>query len=192
MTRKTETLPPDYFESLYQADPDPWRFASSPYEQEKYAASLACLTHRRYRSALEIGCSIGVFTRALAKCCDHLLAIDAAQSALAQARATCAGLPVTFERRHIPSEWPTGHFDLIVLSEILYYLAPADLEQTAACVRKALRKGGLVLLVHYLGTTDYPLTGDQAADIFTRASGLSPVATRRAPLYRIDVLEEKP
>jgi SAM-dependent methyltransferase len=191
MTRKTETLPPGYFEDLYLADPDPWRFASSPYEQQKYAESLACLAHRRYASALEIGCSIGIFTRALAPLCDHLLAVDVAPSALARARTNCAGLPATFERRHIPAEWPSGCFDLIVLSEILYYLAPNDLQQTAACVRKTLRKDGLVLLVHYLGTTDYPLTGDEAADIFTQASGLSPVAARRAPLYRIDLLEEK-
>jgi len=191
MTRKTETLKPDYFEAIYQADPDPWRFASSPYEQQKYAASLASLPRRRYQHALEIGCSIGIFTRALAPCCDHLLAIDVAPSALAKARATCAGLPVTFETRQIPAEWPSGCFDLIVLSEVLYYLTSDDLERSAACARRTLRQGGLVLLVHYLGATDYPLTGDEAADIFIQASRLSPIEAHRAPLYRLDLLEEK-
>jgi len=192
MTRRTETLPPDYFEALYQADPDPWRFATSPYEQEKYAASLACLPRRRFAAALEIGCSIGIFTRTLAEHCDHLLALDVANAALAQARARCMGLPITFENRRIPAEWPDGAFDLIVLSEVLYYLTAADVLQTAARARESLQPGGAILTVHYLGATDYPLTGDEAADNFAEASGLRLVAAHRALLYRIDLLEPEP
>ena len=34
---------PGYFERLYARDPDPWRFATSEYERDKYAATLAAL-----------------------------------------------------------------------------------------------------------------------------------------------------
>ena len=37
------SLEPAYFEALYAADPDPWRFATSAYEREKYTATLAAL-----------------------------------------------------------------------------------------------------------------------------------------------------
>jgi cyclopropane fatty-acyl-phospholipid synthase-like methyltransferase len=192
MTRRHESLAPDYFESLYQADPDPWRFATSPYEQEKYAASLAALPPRRFATALELGCSIGIFTRALSARCDHLLALDVSLSALAQARHTCAGLPVTLENRRIPAEWPAGSFDLIVLSEILYYLAAEDVRRAAALAVASLNRPGIILMVHYLGETDYPLTGDDAAHIFATASGLRATFTTRSPLYRIDMLENDP
>lgn len=60
MTRHATSLPPDYFDVRYAADPDPWNFAGSPYERDKYAATLAALPRERYASALEVGCSIGV------------------------------------------------------------------------------------------------------------------------------------
>ena len=34
---------PGYFEQLYASDPDPWRFATSDYERDKYAATLDAL-----------------------------------------------------------------------------------------------------------------------------------------------------
>jgi SAM-dependent methyltransferase len=192
MTRRKETIPPDYFESLYQADPDPWHFATSAYEQEKYAATLAALPDRSFPSALEVGCSIGIFTRLLASRCDQLLAIDVSNAALYQARLNCASLSVTFENRRIPAECPSGSFDLIVLSEVLYYLTADDVQRTAALARSALRGYGTIVLVHFLGETDYPLTGEDAAYIFITSSGLRQISRTTAPQYRIDALESSP
>ena len=189
MTRRRQSIEPKYFDAMYEADDDPWRFASSPYEREKYAASLAALGGRRFSAGLEIGCSIGVLTEHLAACCDALLAIDVAEAAIEKARSRCAALPVRFENRLIPADWPAGRYDLIVLSEVLYYLAAPDLVKTAALAASALNPGGGVLLVHYLGETDYPLDGDEAAELFIEASQLDRVVASRAPLYRIDVLK---
>lgn len=187
MTRRTETIRPDYFDALYAADPDPWRFATSDYERGKYAATVAALPSRRFAAALEVGCSIGILTAQLALHCDQLLALDVAEAALAQARARCPG--VIFERRTVPDEWPPGRFDLIVFSEMLYYLDSAAIAETARRAKAALNPGGCVLMVHYLGGTDYPSTGDEAADGFAAAFGLSPTLRVREPLYRIDRLD---
>ena len=100
MSRRTESIEPAYFDALYAADPDPWRFASSDYEREKYAATLDALPPRRFAAALEVGCSIGVLTRQLAARCDTLLALDVAEAALAQARARCP-------RGAVPSAGPS-------------------------------------------------------------------------------------
>ncbi len=127
MTRRTETIRPAYFDGLYANDPDPWRFATSDYEREKYAATLAALPARPFATALEVGCSIGVLTKQLATRCDSLLALDVAEAALDQARARCPD--VRFERRAIPDEWPPGAFDLIVFSEVLYYLDAAGIRR---------------------------------------------------------------
>ena len=65
-----------YFDELYAGDPDPWGFETSAYEQAKYAATIDALEGRRYATALEIGCSIGVLTARLApsegNCCVRL------------------------------------------------------------------------------------------------------------------------
>ena len=190
MSRRTGSIPPDYFDALYASDSDPWQFATSDYEREKYAATLAALPPGRVEAGLEIGCSIGVFTRQLAERCGHLLALDVAEAALVQARARCPG--VVFERRRIPDEWPAGRFDLIVFSEVLYYLDKPALHATAAEALAALRPGGSIVTVHYLGLTDYPLSGDDAAETFIAAAGLAPAFQHRAEGYRIDRLDLTP
>jgi 2-polyprenyl-3-methyl-5-hydroxy-6-metoxy-1,4-benzoquinol methylase len=142
--RATTSLPAGYFEQLYATSPDPWDFANSDYEAAKYAATLAALPRDRYPDALEIGCSIGVLTQLLAGRCDRLIALDAAEGALATARSRCAALPgVDLRHMAVPDDWPEGSFDLIMLSEVVYYLDRPDLTRLESRVR------GIVNLVGY-------------------------------------------
>ena len=187
MSRHTESMAPDYFESLYATDPDPWRFETSEYEREKYASTLAALPPRRFAAGLEVGCSIGVLTQQLAERCDRLLALDVAETALQRARIRCPN--VVFERRRVPDEWPPGRFDLMVFSEMLYYLDAAGIRTIAEHVMASLNPEGCVVMVHYLGLTNYPLSGDEAAERFMEATGLVASAQRRTDGYRIDRLE---
>ena len=191
MRKPSETLRPDYFDSLYAADPDPWKFAASPYERDKYALTLEAMPKPRYRSALEIGCSIGVLTKSLASRCDALVAIDSAQTPLLEARRRCADLPgVRFEHMFVPEEWPDGIFELILLSEVVYYLSRDDVGRLAANVANSMAKGGSVILVHWTGPTNYPLSGDEAAALFVERLGPNYVVERadRYAEFRLDVL----
>ena len=111
------TLGGDYFDAVYEAASDPWGFEDRWYEQRKYAISLALLPERRYRSAFEPGCSIGVLTAMLAGRCDRLLSCDVAEAAVRAAAGRTADLPqVRVERREVPRQWPAGRFDLVVFS----------------------------------------------------------------------------
>ena len=192
MRKPSETLRPDYFDSLYAADPDPWKFAASPYERDKYALTLEAMPKPRYRSALEIGCSIGVLTKSLASRCDALVAIDSAQTPLLEARRRCADLPgVRFEHMFVPEEWPDGVFELILLSEVVYYLSCDDVGRLAAKVANSMStSGGSVILVHWTGPTNYPLSGDEAAALFVERLGPNYVVERadRYAEFRLDVL----
>jgi len=191
------SLPPEYFEALYAADPDPWRFAESPYERAKYAATLAALPRPRYRNALELGCSIGVLTRALAPRCDRLLALGVAAAPLAAARARCADQPqVAFLEALLPRDWPadaTG-CDLILISELLYYLDAADVAALAGHLGRSLAPGGDLLLVHWTGPTDYPMSGNAAAELCIAAAAPFARLIRQArqPEYRLDLLRAMP
>jgi hypothetical protein len=90
----------------------------------------------------------------------------------------------------IPTEWPEAHFDLILLSEVLYFLGPEDVRTTADNTISSLSPRGKVLLVNWLGETDYPCGGDEAANIFlfTTDKNLTLVDRRRTPDYRLDLL----
>ena len=121
-----------HFQRMYDADPDPWHFRSSDYEREKYRKSLEALPPRRFRSVFEVGCSIGVLTHLLATRCDALLGVDIVEQPLGAARATCSDQPwVRFQRMQVPGEWPDRVFDLIVLSEVLYFLSKRDVGAVA-------------------------------------------------------------
>lgn len=191
MTEPKASLDAGYFEALYAEAPDPWSFRTSPYERGKYDATLGALARPRYRSVLEVGCSIGVFTHRLAERCDSLLAVDASTRALDEAKCTNADRPwVEFREATLPRDFPEGRYDLIILSEVLYYLSPEDLRQLAACCLAALELDGEMVLCHWLGETNYPLGGDEAAELFigSAAPRWRPAASRREPEYRLDLL----
>jgi len=191
MNRRTQTVPADYFAGIYASDSDPWRFTSSVYERDKYAATLAALPKARYRTAFEPACSIGVFTHALAERCDRLLATDPIPAAVEAARTRCADRANTDIRQGaVPADWPAGRFDLIVLSEFLYFLAPPDLATLARRAGDAIEPGGDLILVHWLGVTDYPQSGDEAADGFiAQAAPFAGLLLQsRTAAYRLDVL----
>ncbi len=190
------TLPPDYFDDVYRANDDPWQFASSPYERGKYAATLAALPRERYGQAFEIGGSIGVFTAQLAPRCGHLLSVDVSEAALSQARLRCAHLPqVEIKKMQVPNEFPEGQFDLILMSEVGYYLAPPDLARAADQMLAALPPGGQLLLVHWTPVVhDYPQTGDEVHEFFLAKAQpggpLRHLLGQRQDKYRLDLLEK--
>lgn len=183
------TLRPEYFERLYAADPDPWGFEQRWYERRKYALTLAALPEPRYRSAFEPGCSVGVLTEALASRCDRLLASDAAPQAVTRARQRLAAHPhVTVERRVLPADWPVGTFDLVVLSELLYYFALTDLDRVLHLAAAAVAPGGTLLAVHWRHpVADYPLTGDTVHDRLAAVSRLPQVVSHREDDFALDV-----
>lgn len=184
-------LQPGHFERLYQRDPDPWRFATSDYERDKYAATLAALPVSHHARVFEVGCSIGVLTRELGRRADAVIAVDVAEAALVQARARCADLPhVQIARMTVPGEWPDGRFDLILFSEVLYYLGFDGIDRSAGRTLETLDPGGSVLLVNWRGPTDGACPGEEAADRFiARCTGLHHAFQHRAERYRLDRLD---
>jgi len=187
----TQSRPPEHFARMYTANPDPWGFLTDPYEHAKYEESIKVLQGRRYVAGLEVGCSIGVLTQRLAPLCETLFGIDVVAEALGSAAARCAAQNwVSFQRMQVPEEWPAKHFDLIVLSEMLYFLSATDIERCAEHVKTSLLPGGAVLLVNWLGESDDPMTGDAAANHFISATAarLRVTYQTRQTRYRLDLL----
>jgi SAM-dependent methyltransferase len=188
-----QSLTADFFDRLYQADPDPWRFETSDYEAAKYAATIAALPKARYASAFEIGGSIGVLTERLAPRCEALLSVDVSATAQARAIHRCQHLPqVRFEIMNFPPQYPDDRFDLILLSEVGYYWCWADLHRAQAQIYQLLQPGGHLLLVHWLhDAPGYPLRGDDVHQAFQEfAEGrLAHRVSDRTADYRLDLYE---
>ena len=145
-----ENVPAAYFEAMYRDGDDPWSLASRWYERRKYGLTAAALPRARYRRAFEPGCSAGVLTALLAERCDELLSWDREARAVAAARARVAGEPgARVERGMIPDAWPEGSFDLIVLSEILYYFDEQSVERVLSRAVESLEAGGTLVAVHW-------------------------------------------
>ena len=157
------TVCASYFDDMYANSPDPWGFTSRWYEARKHAITVAMLPKARCRDAFEPGCSIGVLSDLLAPRCEHLLCYDIVPAAVkAAAERTAHHGNVEVRQRGIPREWPDGQFDLIVLSEILYYFAGSDLGQVLDLAVGALRPGAALLAAHWRHpVAEHPRSGDE-------------------------------
>jgi LmbE family N-acetylglucosaminyl deacetylase/precorrin-6B methylase 2 len=178
-----------HFEELHRRHDDPWSVRTRWYERRKRALTIAALPDERYARALELGCSIGETTAALAERSEQIIAVDHAPAAVAAASRRLAGVSnATVTRMRIPDDWPLGTFDLIVISELGYYLAEDQWEKTIERCRGALRPGGAVLLCHWLGTSDdFAQTAAEVHEAFRLSSGLTAIVEHRESDFILEV-----
>jgi 2-polyprenyl-3-methyl-5-hydroxy-6-metoxy-1,4-benzoquinol methylase len=182
------------FDALYTDNPDPWDYLTSDYERHKYDATLAALPRPVYRQGLEIGCSIGVLSRRLACRCEHMLAVDV--SSVAIERASSAGeLPrnLTFMRCDVSRHWPDGHYDLIVLSEILYFLEEDEIDLLTERMTRDLQVSGHCIILNWIGDQETTIAGQKATARLTEALSLhrscATLTAHQTDKYTLTLLE---
>lgn len=163
-----------YFDQLFAGNDDPWAFRQRWYEQRKRALTLAVLTRSQYRAVFEPGCANGELSAALAPRCAHLLCCDTAQAAVDLARARLHGVAhARVEQWRLPAQWPAGSFDLIVLSELGYYLDAQDLAQLIERAQASLSPDGQLLACHWRPAIEgCPQTADQVHAALHQRLGL--------------------
>jgi SAM-dependent methyltransferase len=137
-----------YWETLF-AEEDPWKYSTSEYERWKTGLVLEQLPTGRPRFAMEVGCAEGHMSMQLAQRVDRLLAVDISSKAIKRARARCAGSKhVEFRQLDIVDGDLPKQLDLILVSEVLFYISREELGKVAARFAEQLKIGGHVLLVH--------------------------------------------
>ncbi|BCW65516.1 hypothetical protein NicSoilB4_02790 [Arthrobacter sp. NicSoilB4] len=169
------------FDAVHSGTDDPWEYTTSWYEHRKRTLTLAALPGLNYTAGLEIGCSIGTLSVELAQRCASFLAVDASSAALAHAARCLEHLPAA-RTRHltVPQDWPDGRFDLIVVSEVGYYLAPGELAQLFERVEAALLPGGTLALCHWR----HPISGWELDGDSVHAAARRQLGWADAGLYR--------
>ncbi|GAY16259.1 SAM-dependent methyltransferase [Mycobacterium sp. shizuoka-1] len=191
----TGGLPDGYFDALYERAEDPWQLASRWYERRKYAITLALLPRERYRHAFEPGCSVGVLTAQLSARCDHVTAVDIADAALRQTSQRLARCgrrdAVSLHRQSLVDPWPAD-VDLVVISEVGYYLEGPTLRAVLDRELPRLAQAATVVAAHWRHpVADYPLSGDQANAIIGATAGLHHIGGYRDEDVVIDVFDTR-
>ncbi|MFJ4054999.1 class I SAM-dependent methyltransferase [Pseudomonas sp. WHRI 8519] len=139
-----------YFADLYSSNDDPWAFRTRWYERRKRDLLMASLPRQCYQRVFEPACANGELSAALADRCAELLCQDLDPTAVALARQRLAGLPnASVVAGRLPADWPGGSFDLIVLSEVGYYLNPTDWLQVIEQSVASLTYDGGLLACHW-------------------------------------------
>ena len=200
--RSATTSDRSYFETLFATQPDPWKYTNS-YEQTKYEQTLALLPEASIQSALEIACAEGHFTAQLAPRVSTLLAVDISEIALQRTAERCAEFShIQYQQFDLTKDSLSDTFDLIVCSEVLYFLGDLDdLKAFAVKVAAALSPGGYFLSAHANLVVDDPTqTGynwghkfgaKKIGETFAQTPSLRLVKELQTPLYRIQLFQRE-
>mgnify|MGYP000846291725 FL=1 len=140
-----------HFENLYRQKQDPWNYEHSHFEREKYLKTLQAIPEEA-ETIWEIGCGEGVFTQLLLEKGKRVRGVDISPTALSRARERLKdfGDRVHLQKLDIVREDIEGTFDLILASEILYYLGGKDvLQPLEEKFFRHLRPFGYLLLCHF-------------------------------------------
>jgi LmbE family N-acetylglucosaminyl deacetylase/SAM-dependent methyltransferase len=183
-----------YFDALYSKNEDPWRMATRWYEKRKRAITVASLPRARFQSGLEVGCSTGELTAALAERCELLLAVDISDAAVARASKRTEELGnVRVERADATQNFPPGLFDLMVISEVAYYWDRAALHRFLTESMLHLADDATVVACHWRHpVSDYPLRGDEAHDIIRASLDLHRIAVHDEEDFLLEVFATDP
>lgn len=188
-----------YWDALFSRE-DPWDYTSA-YEQEKYRHTLEMIPGEASLKVLELGCAEGIFTKMLSGKVDSVLAMDISERALQRASKKCAGLEnVQFEQHDIAKGIPDDGYNLIICSEILYYLRDRyALTRFANRVKQALPSGGHLLMTHAnMVSDDKSQTGFDFNEIgaqfigetFSSEPGLEFIRELQTELYRVQLFRK--
>ena len=181
--------PHAFFDGLWQ-DGDPWRLETSAYDQGKYARELDVLGPRRFERVLEIGCGAGAFTRRLAAIAERVVAIDASAAAINRARASRPDPRIEYRVTGAVELDPLadGPWDLIVLSETIYYVGWQhsffEVGWLARQLAASLRQGGVLLMTNTIGSDDHPLQMNSLLATYRDLFVNSGLAIETTQIYR--------
>jgi LmbE family N-acetylglucosaminyl deacetylase/2-polyprenyl-3-methyl-5-hydroxy-6-metoxy-1,4-benzoquinol methylase len=182
-----------HFEKIHSEHDDPWSVRTRWYERRKRAVTMATLPREHFSRALEIGCSIGEVSADLIERCDRLVAIDGSEAAVATARRRLGDdKAATVQHMRVPYDWPSGDYDLIVVSEVAYYLADDEWRETIRRCRKSLSPDGVIVLCHWLGAADdFAQSGERAHQTFRSESALAATVVHRDAEFLLEVFENR-
>ncbi len=143
-------MPPDVQETTARVRREFDRIAALPDDgwnhNSHYHSFLLKHLPPRCGSALELGCGTGVFTRALARRAERVVALDLSPGMIAVARSRGGNVPnIAYQITDaLAWDWPAARFDCIAAIATLHHL---PLEAMLRTMRDALAENGVLLVL---------------------------------------------
>ncbi len=153
-----------HFNSLFADNSDPWNYRTSWAERRRLDLITAMLPDELYDTVFEPACASGSLTERLASRARHVMAWDGSSAAITHAQElTKSHTNVHFAVKSVPEHWPDEPFDLVVLSDFLYYLPREGVVDVAVLAEQSVRPGGSIVACHWRGSAhDFCLPGGTA------------------------------
>ncbi len=131
-------------------------------------AIVAALPHEGYRRGFHALCREGSLTARLGQVCERLSAVDPNPRRVLAARRAVRDLSgVDVAVGDLREGWPPGHFDLIVLVDVLAQLVEADVTFALHTAALSTRTGATLIVAHTSG--DRPDNVWTVAEVHARA-----------------------
>ncbi|GAA4266802.1 class I SAM-dependent methyltransferase [Frondihabitans peucedani] len=179
-----------HFDARHEGKGDPWGLERRWYEIRKRRILLASLPEERLGRVLEIGCSVGISTLDLAERSDSILAVDVSGEAVRTARERLAAVShARVERWDVTDGLPEGEFDLVVLSEVGYYLSLESLGVLLERARGILSATGTIAACHWRPVEgDFLQSGDDVHRAVTELDGFTTLVHHVEADFVLDVV----
>ncbi len=126
--------------------------------------------------------------------CARLLVSDGSSTAVQLAQQRLAGFAhVEVRQAWVPTQWPDEQFDLIVISELAYFLTADALGELIRKMLRSLSPGGTVLACHWRRRSDdCEFNGDLLHRRLGSGLGLPHLSRVIEPDVRVDVWSSDP
>ncbi len=128
--------------------PDPWRLQTQSFERARHETILSFVgSDRSYARGLEFGCAAGALTERLAPRCRELLVVDVVPAAIERGSSRLKEhTNIAWRVADIATFTSSTSFDLIVVTEVLYYLGGGrTLRRTIRNLTRLLAPGGVLV-----------------------------------------------
>lgn len=156
------------FDAKFAGDDDPWRTFDDADEALKRRAILHGMGAGPWGRVIELAAGNGSNSAAIAPRALRLDATEATESGTALVAKAIAprGSRARAIRLAVPARLPRDRYDIAVVAELIYYLSPRAMAQTARDVARVLRPGGTLVLAHH--RIDFPDFAQHAARLQRR------------------------
>lgn len=136
------------YDLAYRLRNDLFEIEGSEYEQHKLNRLIGVIRQRRYKTVLDVGCGIGILAEKISPFCQQIIGIDFSPKAISLAEKRCKNLEnVSFLERDIRTFDFQGDYDLVIFSEVLYYLEDRFIERIVHRLKKNLPDSARIIIV---------------------------------------------
>lgn len=162
------------FDAKFAAEDDPWQTFDDADEVLKRRAILHAIGPGPWGRVLEVAAGNGSNSAAIAP---RALRLDATEATAMGTKLVAKAVRPYSDRARairlaVPARLPRPRYDIAVVAELIYYLSPRAMAQTAHDIAVSLRPGGTLVLAHHrIDFPDFAQHADQIQRRFLAATG---------------------